>query len=88
MTVRPPTPAESALYVQLRHRPSIVIFPPEDNPKFQELIGTVGQDTNYAGGKVVVSQDIMDAGPDAVLTVIEWARLSMERYYGFEDEQG
>lgn len=86
MTIRPPTPAEVALYVQLRNRPSVVILPPEDNPKFQELIGTVGQETNSTGGRVVVSQDIMDAGPEAVLTVIEWARLSMMRYFGVEDE--
>ena len=75
MTIRPATPAETALFVQLRDQPNIIIFPPE--------IGV-------RGGRIVISEDIKDeddGGAVRVLSILEWARLSMLKYYGIEDKE-
>jgi len=84
-TIRPATPAEVALGVQFRERPSIIIFPPQDSARFQELIGTVGNPVYTTGGRIVISEEVQDGGALAVLAVIEWAKLSMLRYYGLEE---
>ncbi len=63
--VRPPSPAESAMFVKMRQRPFVLIFPPGD-----------GSDR----GQVLVDERLSEEGDVAVLAVLEWAEMSwMER---------
>ena len=59
--VRPPSAAESAMFVKMRTRPFILIFPPGDGPD---------------RGQVLVNEALSSEGDVAVLAVLNWAAMS------------